>query len=195
MHAHNSALDTMKSEHRRIEAVLGALEAYAQNLPTNDSQRRGDLRLFVRFLKEYADVQHHAKEEDILFAAMLEVGFPRNAGPLPVMLHEHETGRSLVAALDECAGEAAWTGETCLRVRTTAMEFSLLLFGHIQKEDMVLYDMARLRLTPELMERVDEACHARDVAGAVYSAELVALADDLIARYPVRVAGVASERV
>lgn len=185
----------MKSEHRRIEAVLASLEAYVQTLQANETHRGEDLRLFVRFLKEYADVQHHAKEEDILFTAMLEVGFPRNAGPIPVMLHEHEMGRSLVGVLEECAAKTVWTGDTCRRVRTTAMEFSLLLYGHIQKEDRVLYEMAQARLTPEIMQRVDAACHARDTEGASHTAELVALADDLIARYPARSAGVTTERV
>ncbi|MGD0266766.1 MAG: hemerythrin domain-containing protein, partial [Candidatus Methylomirabilota bacterium] len=37
---------------------------------------------------------HHGKEENLLFKTMVDRGFPRQGGPIAVMLHEHETGRS-----------------------------------------------------------------------------------------------------
>ncbi len=185
MPTRESAIDIMKSEHRRIEAVLGALEVYVHDLTQGAVAERGDLSRFVRFFRDYADTKHHAKEEDILFAAMLEAGFPRNAGPIPVMLHEHEMGRSLVAALAECTKEAAWTKEVQRRIRTSAMEFSLLLRGHIQKEDRVLYEMARSRISPEVMQGVDAGCAERDEESKAQTAELLAIAEDLCARYAV----------
>ena len=42
---------------------------------------------------------HHGKEEDILFAAMAENGFPTEGGPIAVMLAEHVRGRAFIQAM------------------------------------------------------------------------------------------------
>ena len=71
------------SEHRLIERTLDALAAS----PTRSACKAGDdkeeLQRFVTFIRGFADAHHHGKEEDILFAAMVEAGFPRQAGPSP----------------------------------------------------------------------------------------------------------------
>jgi hemerythrin-like domain-containing protein len=38
--------------------------------------------------------EHRVKEEEILFPAMVEAGFPRNSGQIAAMLHEHSVSRS-----------------------------------------------------------------------------------------------------
>ena len=42
---------------------------------------RAELSRFVRFIREFADVRHHGKEENFLFEAMMAGGFPRDGGP------------------------------------------------------------------------------------------------------------------
>jgi len=180
-----AAIEILKSEHRRIEAVLDALCIYRDWIAKGDSVATDDLGRFVHFFQDYADRKHHAKEEDILFATMLEAGFPREVGPIPVMLSEHQEGRALVGILSECAVPQDWSQDTRSRARVAISEFSSLLRSHIQKEDNVLYEMARTRLSPEQAQHVDDACAERDLEhGATgATAELVALADALIARY------------
>ena len=88
------ALDTLMDEHRQIEQVLGSLETFASRLEQGADP--APLSDFVDFFRSFADRAHHGKEEEILFALMVARGYSREAGPVAVMLHDHEQGRSLV---------------------------------------------------------------------------------------------------
>jgi hemerythrin-like domain-containing protein len=146
-------------EHRLIETVLEALEGYATAVEKGSVFERDDLARFVTFVREFADAKHHAKEEDILFAAMLANGFPREGGPIAVMLHEHELSRGYVRELaDIAAGEGDWSEDTAARVAAAARSYTELLRDHIEKEDNVLYPMAQSVLPPDAMREVSERC-------------------------------------
>jgi hemerythrin-like domain-containing protein len=180
------AIETLMNEHRTIERVLDALVVFA-----DDAQRRGgtegeELARFVRFFREYADAAHHAKEEDVLFQAMVAHGFPRNGGPVAVMLHEHDEGRAAVGALDARAGQAApWSDADRQEIVEVARGFSALLHAHIHKEDAVLYPMAEQHLPPDALAEVGAACDRADEARIASGAldRLQALADELVARH------------
>lgn len=180
------AIEILMNEHRTIERVLDALVVFA-----DDAQRRGgtegeELARFVRFFREYADAAHHAKEEDVLFQAMVAHGFPRNGGPVAVMLHEHDEGRAAVGALHARAGQAApWSDADRQEIADVARGFSALLHAHIHKEDAVLYPMAEQHLPPDALAEVGAACDRADEARIASGAldRLQALADELVARH------------
>ncbi len=140
-------IELLMDEHRTIEGVMDALDACVD--PRNTGAAPADLAGFVTFLRDFADLRHHGKEEGILFAAMVDNGFPREAGPIAVMLGEHDEGRSHVRALAALASaDAPWTVGQRASVTTHARAFTALLRAHIQKEDQILYPMA-LRHLPE----------------------------------------------
>ncbi|MBW2188922.1 MAG: hemerythrin domain-containing protein, partial [Deltaproteobacteria bacterium] len=90
----------------------------------SESDDKAELVRFVSFIRDFADAYHHSKEEDMLFVAMVEQGFPREAGPIAMMLHEHELGRSLVSVLDGLAQQStAWSKEDSDTLASTAREF------------------------------------------------------------------------
>jgi hemerythrin-like domain-containing protein len=74
---------------------------------------------------------------------MIRHGFPREQGPLAVMVHEHDQGREHVRALAELGGGKGplTAGEIASAVRH-ARDFAALLSAHIVKEDTVLYPMS-----------------------------------------------------
>jgi hemerythrin-like domain-containing protein len=177
-------IETLMSEHRVIEQVLEALLTFAA-----DARLRGrpgeqaELARFVTFLREYADDLHHAKEEKILFAAMVEHGFPAGSGPIGVMLDEHDRCRALVRRLAGHAGAAAWDDQARQDVAETARAFVALLAAHIRKEDGVLYPMAQQHLPAAAIAAVGEGC-ARAVAERAGRAEaLLGLAEALAAAH------------
>ncbi len=86
------AIETLMNEHRTIEQVLDAMVGFAEEARRRGATEKEELARFVGFVREFADACHHGKEEDILFAAMVAGGFPRNGGPIAVMLHEHDRG-------------------------------------------------------------------------------------------------------
>ena len=91
-------IDLLMDEHRLILSALDALDGYARRLRRNEPVERGELARFVSFIRDFADARHHGKEEDILFATMVEQGFPREAGPVAAVLAEHEETRAWLYA-------------------------------------------------------------------------------------------------
>jgi hemerythrin-like domain-containing protein len=181
------AIEVLMGEHRLIEQALGSLETYAAQIRRGTPALRQVVGDYTAFFQGFADACHHGKEEEILFRRMIERGFPREAGPLAVMYHEHELGRAHVRRLREIAagpGEAA-TRETPLLL-DQAEAFVLLLRQHILKEDNILYPMALRLLLAEELEALDaefEEFDARARTDGSYE-RLRALADQLFARFP-----------
>lgn len=179
------ATDVLMQEHRTIEQVLDALEAFAGAVVRTRRTEKMELSRFVKFVREYADARHHAKEEGVLFRVMVEHGFPSAGGPIPVMLHEHEQGRALVRVLAEHAEqEPAWTDEDLGSIAEAAHQFAGLLRAHIQKEDRVLYPMAERHLPDAATAALAEECRRLDAAhGPVAQDPLLALAETLVATH------------
>ncbi len=174
----------LMKEHRLIERALDAMEAWLSTIEVErESKHKAELAQFVSFVQGFADAYHHAKEEDILFVAMGEHGFPRQSGPIAVMLHEHELGRSLVNALQALAHQSApWTQQDCDTIGQTVREFAALLRQHIRKEDQVLYPMAEARLPVPVqaeMLRSFQAFEEEQTRSGEHQ-RLLALADTLL---------------
>jgi hemerythrin-like domain-containing protein len=141
-------INVLMNEHRVIEQALDALEAFTRGLAEHGEADREQLGRFAMFIRDFTDATHHSKEEDILFVKMMEVGFPRESGPLAVMFSDHETGRKHAAVLREAAERMGqpWTAEEVERVGRAAVGYIELLRAHIYREDNILYVMARQRI-------------------------------------------------
>jgi hemerythrin-like domain-containing protein len=174
------AIEILMNEHRLIERVCDALEGFADTAARRAGEDKAELAKFVAFISRFADGWHHGKEEDILFAAMVEHGFPREGGPVAVMLHEHDQGRRLVAILRGYAAQAdAWSDADRQEIARAAAGFAQLLRAHIQKEDQILYPMAEQHLPPEAMAAVAEACERYESSAGAHE-KLRVLGDELV---------------
>ena len=179
-----NTIELLMQEHRLILRAIDALDAFAAKV-RDGADDRPELSRFVRFIREFADARHHGKEEDVLFAAMVAAGFPRNGGPVAVMLMDHETGRAHARMLAEKAEQGGpWSGQDRAAVVGAALGYGELLRSHIRKEDLILYPMARQRLAPEAMARVDAACAAFEERQIAAGADaVVALRHELVSRH------------
>lgn len=180
------AIETLMNEHRTIERVLDGLVAFAEDARRRGGTEKEELGRFVTFVREFADACHHGKEEDVLFRAMVEHGFPRDGGPIAVMLHEHDQGRALVSVLARHATQGeAWTDADRQEIADAAGAFAQLLRAHIHKEDAILYPMAEQHLPPEALRAVSEECQRfeEERTGSGAHARLHALADELVRRH------------
>ncbi len=134
-------------EHRTILAVLNSFTSFAEVIRKNESCDNKKLGNYVRFIQQYADKYHHAKEEDILFEAMVEHGFSKQIGPVAMMLHEHVEGRKYVKFLHEASLEQReLTAPERQAVVNAICGYAELLRNHIYKEDNILYPMASQQL-------------------------------------------------
>ncbi len=130
---------------------------------------------------------HHGKEEDVLFVAMAEAGFPTESGPLAVMRQEHDHGRRLVRQLRELAERPSrWTTEDRERFAGVAHTFAELLRLHIAKEDDVLYPMAEARLSAAQLRQVQQLFEIfeQQRTGPGEHERFHSLAEKLAAKYP-----------
>lgn len=187
------AIEILMSEHRTIERVIDALVAFSEEIQRG-SDDKAELGRFVTFIREFADGCHHGKEEDILFRSMVEAGFPREAGPIGVMLMEHDMGRAHVKELARLAEPAQpWSASDREKIAEEAIGYGNLLRAHIHKEDAILYPMAEQRLSPEVLSEVDDACEAfeRQRTGPGGHEKLHALAEELVARHVPALGGAA----
>jgi hemerythrin-like domain-containing protein len=180
-------IEILMDEHRLIEQVLGSMGAFMSALPPADEQARKTVGEYARFFRLFADQCHHGKEEDLLFEALKRQGMPAEAGPLAVMMHEHESGRALVrelAAISE--GEGGLTEDEQQRARTAAAQFIALLSAHIQKEDNVLFPAADRMLSSDTVAELKgqfDAFERRQMDEGLHES-MRRLAESLVGSYP-----------
>lgn len=191
------AIAILMDEHRLIERVLGSLETLAVEVEAGQPLERPVVADYATFFREFADACHHGKEEDLLFARMVERGFPRDAGPIGVMLYEHTVGRQRVAAL---RGIAEAPGDVGAAERQlfldSALQYIPMLRQHIQKEDRILYPMATQVLVGGELDRLESELEAfdRQLRDSGALDRLRGTADALVARFrpdPARMAAAA----
>ncbi|MCM2358706.1 MAG: hemerythrin domain-containing protein [Geobacteraceae bacterium] len=136
-------------EHRLILRMLAVLEQRAELTARGEYDNYRFYLEAVDFIRNYADRFHHAKEEDVLFEALVKNGMPRQNSPVAAMLMEHDQGRAFVRAMEQAAGEAlAGEAGRDQAIAGNARGYLALLREHIGKEDDILYPLAE-RLIPE----------------------------------------------
>lgn len=145
-------IEVLMNEHRMIESVLDEVHVWVDAMLEEKRDDREQLGRFVKFIVEFADGWHHGKEEEILFKTMTEHGFPSQFGPIAVMLQEHTVGRELVGQLGRFVQQTTpWDDSARHQIARTALSYVDLLRNHIQKEDQVLYPMAKAKLPQPAM--------------------------------------------
>ena len=145
----------LKAEHEDIRRMLAVVGEMVDRLERGEDVDAGDIERAIDFIRNYADGYHHAKEEDLLFPAMHEAGFPRDAGPVAVMLDEHDEGRGYVRGLAEATARYS-VGDKSARpeVAAYARAYAGLLDQHIEKENQALYPMADARMAERAQDEL-----------------------------------------
>lgn len=150
------ATDVLMKEHESILEMLKVVEVVCQRLEKGEKINPEHLSGIVHFIQGFADKCHHAKEEDLLFVELASAGLPRDAGPVAVMLHEHDEGRVYVRAMKEAAerlsaGDASYVP----RFIEHARNYATLLENHIGKENNILFPMADAHLSDDQQKKLE----------------------------------------
>jgi hemerythrin-like domain-containing protein len=142
--------DVLSQEHRIIEGKLDELEQQLRSIRAGEPFPRAFFDAALDFFRNFADGCHHAKEENLLFPRMKERGVPQHGGPIGVMLAEHDQGRGYLKAVRENLDAAQQGSPQALHaVLENAGNYIVMLRQHIQKEDNILFRMARMILEPD----------------------------------------------
>ena len=137
------ATKILNEEHEGIKRVLALIEKARERVEKGQSLPLAFIPEVLDFIKTFADTCHHGKEEGVLFPLLEKRGIPKENGPIGMMLMEHNTGRDNV----KTAGEAFQNGEIKESL-DHLLDYANLLYGHIDKENNILYPMGNEVLTP-----------------------------------------------
>lgn len=153
-----NSIELMVDEHKNILRMLKVVRSACNRILKGEQICYEDFEKMVDFIRKYADIHHHGKEEKFLFKEMVD-----NLGALGTklvthgMLVEHDYGRLFVSEL--CAAlERVKSGdmESRLDVIANAIGYANHLTRHIGKEDDVVYTFAAKQLKPEVLEQVNK---------------------------------------
>lgn len=144
-------VDVLSEEHRTILGVLAAAEREVERVEAGRPLRLSFWHGYLDFMEHYADRCHHGKEEDVLFAELEQNGLPRDMGPTHCMRTEHDTMRAGRRRLTELL-----TGDDLPAICRAARSGIDMLREHIEKEDHVLFPMAKSMLPHDAVQRVRE---------------------------------------
>lgn len=156
----------LRDEHQLILDVSRELAGMLAAERQGDPLDYDTVASCITFFRLFVDACHHGKEEDVLFPALEAEGMPHDDGPIAVMLHEHEMGRTLVRGMAAALPEAR-KGEELAggQLRDAAEEYVGLLEAHIDKEDNVLFNLADGMVEGSqcriLCSGYDEVCNRR----------------------------------
>lgn len=151
-------IEILKHEHEVILMVLDAAQREAETIENTGKVDAARIGKFLDFFRNFADRCHHAKEENHLFRRMIERGFPSEAGPIAVMLAEHDQGRVHLKAVEESLALASsGDASAAAKVRDHLIGYAELLRQHIDKENNVLYVMADQILAEQDQSALSEA--------------------------------------
>lgn len=157
----------MVDEHKLILRMIDLLETNVEQMEAGRFRNWDFYIDAVDFIRNYADRFHHAKEEDVLFKALVAGGMPEENSPVAAMLMAHDQGREFVRNMEEAALKAkeGESGQIPV-IAENARGYIELLRDHIDKEDNILYPLAE-RILPEDVrpEMVDAYEKAQSAAG------------------------------
>jgi hemerythrin-like domain-containing protein len=148
-------VEELMHEHRHILKVVSALKVLGEQVERNNAVDVELLRGATRFLREFADVCHHGKEEAVLFPAMERSGVPESGCPLGALRSEHKKGRMLVSSFHDSveayAADPEAARETLVADVTAICQFYP---DHIWKEDDMVFPMVDRLFEPEELEQL-----------------------------------------
>lgn len=153
-------IKTLREEHDKIWQFTDHVQTLCLNLMQQDIFEENEFREAIRFIREFADKEHHQKEERLLFRAMTD-----ELGNLAVnlvqhgMLVEHDQARLYVAELEQavngyCADKSPVHK---LNILANATSYCAHLRRHIEKENNAVYPFAERSLKPETIAALDAA--------------------------------------
>jgi len=124
--------------------VVSALKVLGEQVERNNAVEVELLRGAGRFLREFADVCHHGKEEAVLFPAMERSEVPESGCPLGALRSEHKKGRMLVSSFHDSV-------EKLVADIAAICQFYP---DHIWKEDDMVFPMVERLFKPEDLEQL-----------------------------------------
>ncbi len=171
-------IDDLVAEHDLIERVLESMRAFVDARIQGGADPSDGVR-FIRFFRIFAGHFHHAREEGILFAALVQKAeLPADRGPLAVMIADHARMAGMLDQMEPLFEALVLDPASSDRMQDLATTYSHALWHHIDAENSVLLPESRERLRRH---------HVSELPSRPLSAEELEArfcGEDLLAKYP-----------
>lgn len=128
-------------EHESVLRVVAAMEHEIEEINRTGMVDAARITMMLDFTRNFTDGTHHAKEERVLFPLLEQVG-PTAAGPVCIMLSEHDAGRVAVKGIADALPDAGWHAAARTQVVENLGLYAQLLRLHIHKENTMLFPLA-----------------------------------------------------
>jgi uncharacterized protein len=170
--------ELLMDDHQAAEKVIAALERGFEQPAGPEPALVGAA---VDFFTIYLEGCHHQKEEKHLFPRLEKRGVPRQAGPLSVMLAEHDRNRELLAEFERMGRSYAKGDRSQLAALRQVFEaYAELMKQHFWKENDILYPMGlRVLTVTDAEEIVAGIIACEDALGADTRTRYYALSTEL----------------
>lgn len=150
-------MEMLIHQHENISLLLDALDDKTVEILNTKQLDKEWLRTALGHISKYADEEHHAIEEDTVFAQLREVSEQGRILVENGMLVEHQLARYYVKEMKKLLDEDV-DDMVLVRFIGFAQSYIDLLRRHIDKENNVAYTYAKRVLDQEkLQKEFDEA--------------------------------------
>jgi hemerythrin-like domain-containing protein len=139
-------IDQLVAEHDLIDRTASAFRRYVDECLAGQAPVEDGVA-FVRFFRLYAGDFHHAREEDVLFPALVDrASLPADRGPLAVLTDDHRRMGSILDRIETLVRKLPLSGAEAEALRTATAEYTVALGHHIDAENSVLLPESEARL-------------------------------------------------
>lgn len=154
-------ISLMIDEHKNIKRMLLVIRKACLGIMNGKEIDYEDFENMIDFVRNYADKNHHGKEEKILFNKMIdEIGETAEKLVKYGMFVEHDMGRLYIRELEEgIARVKSGDAQSKLDVIANAVSYTHLLKRHIDKEDNVVYSFAKRELCEDTINKINIECY------------------------------------
>lgn len=181
-------MDPIKSlaeDHAVISRALEALDGYLRRVAEGAPAEPAELGRFATFFSQFADLNHHEKEEDLFLPALQGAGLAWESTTLQSVRSDHRQERYLVRELnDSWPREGDWTAENRRHVDSIGQAYVEFQRRHIALEEEELMPLAkRLLDDKQLVELGKRFVDFLEYFGKERYDKLVECANALHAKY------------
>jgi len=153
-------------EHRVIERAIAAVTHEIERTRISGKVDVEFLDLAIDFMNTYADMTHHGKEEDILFALLERKPLDwQERETMAGLIEEHRFVRAIASRLSEIRHGSLYAGEMVGVTVVQLQRLTEVYPRHIEKEDMVFFPAAMRYLTSQ--ERIAMNTDFRDFDSSI----------------------------
>lgn len=132
-------LEELRAEHDLIDRMLDSFRTAVSQFVSAEGGPQ-DLVHFVRFFRVYADQFHHSREEQVLFATLVnQLHLPGDHGPIAVLTDDHRQFKVCLDQIEQLIARQPLSPADQIQLRATAEQYITAMQHHIDAENSVLF--------------------------------------------------------